>query len=165
MPITARPRNCAKSLSAEKQRELADLIARGKFPKRAAPPDERTKVKQYVCALVRSDEKRVRARHGELKWGTRPKLIKKYLAALAADGELDYANRDPQGKYRPDDEIEYERTDLYAKILNDLDRGEFNTDATTATPHDVFDGIALPPPGQCHYHDQNGCYYIRMRWM
>jgi hypothetical protein len=110
-------------LRAQGQGDLAKLIARGEFSKRAAPPDERTKVKQYVCALVRSDEKRVRARYGELPWGTRPKLIKKYMAALAADGELDYNNRDPQGNYRPDDEIWSERVDLYAEILKDVSRG------------------------------------------
>ena len=80
-------------------------------------------MKQYICALVRSDEKRVKARYGKLPWGTRSKLINKYMGLLAEAGELDYNNRDPQGNYRPDDEIWYERGELRAEIRKDLERG------------------------------------------
>jgi hypothetical protein len=118
------PEKLCALLRADGQGDLAALIARGEFTKRNAPADKRTEVKQYICALVRSDEKRVKARYGKLPWGTRSKLINKYMGLLAEAGELDYNNRDPQGNYRPDDEIWYERGELPAEIRKDLERGE-----------------------------------------
>ena len=120
-----KPKKLCALLRAEGQDDIAELIKDAKgFHKRRAPVDERTEIKQLIVALVRGEEKRVKARYGKLPWGTRSKLINKYMGLLAEAGELDYNNRDPQGNYRPDDEIWYERGELRAEIRKDLERGE-----------------------------------------
>ena len=64
---TASPRNCARCYVRTDKATLPSSHA-ASFTKRNAPADKRTEVKQYICALVRSDEKRVKARYGKLPW-------------------------------------------------------------------------------------------------
>ena len=98
--------------------DLIDLIERGEFSSRGAPPlDKRTELKQRFLAIVRKQEERLRA-GGRLPYGARSRLIAKAMGDLSEElNELDHRSHS-------DDTVRYNRAELAAEIREDLERGE-----------------------------------------